>query len=193
MDISIKGKQVDVGESLREHVEENLSPAVTKFFDRAMGASVIFSREAHNYRVDISVHARRGMLVQGRGFADEIYNAFDGALDRIVGQLRRYKRRLTDSRKGRGPDDFMPAQQYVIQPESADEEVPEEAQPIIIAEMPAEIATLAVSEAIMNMDLADVSAIMFRNSAHGGLNVVYRRRDGNIGWIDPSDSQDSGE
>ena len=193
MDISIKGKQVDVGEALREHVEENLDSAVTKFFDRALGSTVIISREAHFFRVDISVHARRGMLVQGRSNADDAYVAFDGALDRIVKQLRRYKNRLHDSRKGRGIDDVLPAQQYVLAPEDEEEEVPEEAQPVIIAELPTEIGTMTVSEAVMRMDLADVSAMMFRNRAHGGFNVVYRRRDGNIGWIDPSDTQKTRE
>ena len=193
MDISIKGKQVDVGEALREHVEENLGSAVTKFFDRALAATVMISREAHLFRVDISVHARRGMLVQGRSNADDAYVAFDGALDRIVKQLRRYKNRLHDSRKWRGTDDVLPAQQYVLAPEDDEEEVPEEAQPVIIAELPTEIGTMTVSEAVMRMDLADVSAMMFRNRAHGGFNVVYRRRDGNIGWIDPSDTQKTRE
>ena len=190
MEISIKGKQMDVGEALREHVEENLDPAVTKFFDRAMGASVIFSREAHLHRVDISVHVRRGMLLQGRCSTTDPYTSFDGALDRIVKQLRRYNKRLKAPRKAaaRPADELLPAQQYVLAPERQDEEVPEEAQPVIIAEMPTEISMLSVSEAVMRMDLADVSAFMFRSSKHGGLNVVYRRQDGNIGWIDPSES-----
>ena len=84
----------------------------------------------------------------------------------------------------------MAAQQYILAAESDDEEeVPEDAQPAIIAEMAHEIATLTVGEAVMRMDLADVPVMMFRNRGHGGLNVIYRRDDGNVGWIDPSDSK----
>lgn len=190
MDISIKGKNIDVGDSLRGHVEEHLDSAVTKYFMRALDATVIFTREGRTLRADISVHpGPRGMMVQGRAEADEAYAAFDGALERISKQLRRYKRRLTDHHKKR-PDEVLPALQYVIQPEHEDEEVDVDAQPAIIAEMPAHIATLSVSEAVMQMDLADLPVAMFRNSATGRFNVVYHRNDGNIGWIDPSEETD---
>ncbi len=138
------------------------------------------------FRVDISVHAGRGMLMQGRGDADEAYAAFDGALGRIAKRLRRYKRRLCNHHKARGAEETLAAQQYIIAAESEDEEVPEEAQPAIIAEMAHEIATLTVGEAVMRMDLADAPVMMFRTRGHGGLNVIYRRDDGNVGWIDPS-------
>jgi ribosome hibernation promoting factor len=185
MEITVKGKNINVGDSLREHVEKNLDSDVKKYFDRALHATVIFSKEAHMFRSDVSVHAGRGMVMQGKGSADEVHAAFDGALERITKQLRRYKRRLRDHHKGRGGEETLPAQQYVIAPESEDVEVAENAQPAVIAEMQAEIDTMTVSEAVMRMDLADAPVVMFRNRAHGGLNVVYRRADGNIGWIDP--------
>ena len=142
------------------------------------------------FRVDISVHAGRGLVMQGGGSADEAYAAFDGALGRIAKRLRRYKRRLCNHHKVRGPEETLAAQQYILAVESDDdEEVPEDAQPAIIAEMAHEIATLTVGEAVMRMDLADLSVMMFRNRGHGGLNVIYRRDDGNVGWIDPSDSK----
>jgi len=187
MDIAVNGKNIDVGDALRDHVQSELTATVTKYFSRAHDAHVVFSREAHQFRADISVHPVRGMLVQGRSAAADAYAAFDGALERIAKQLRRYKRRLINHHK-RGPEEGIPAQQYVLAAESEDDEVPEVAQPAIIAEMPTEIATLSVSEAVMRMDLADVPAMMFRNSGNGGLNVVYRRPDGNIGWIDPVDT-----
>jgi hypothetical protein len=127
-------------------------------------------------------------LVQGRSNADDAYAAFDSALEHIAKQLRRYKRRLNDKHKGRAPEEAIPAQQYTLAPESGEDELPEEGQPAIIAELPTEIATLSVSEAVMRMDLADVPALMFKNRASGGLNVVYRRPDGNIGWIDPANT-----
>ncbi len=188
MEISIKGKHVDVGVSLRSHAEDNLNANVKKYFDRALDATVIFSREARLFRADISVHVGRDMLMQGSASADDAYAAFDGALARIAKQLRRYKSRLR-SHKPRNPEDLTPAQYAIIAPETEDEAAPEEGQPAIIAEMSHEIATLTVGEAVMRMDLANSPVMMFRNRAHGGLNLVYRRDDGNVGWIDPSNGQ----
>ena len=187
MDISVKGKNLDVGDALRGHAEGNHSSAVDKYFMRAIDASVVFTRQGRNLRADISVHpGPRGLLVQGRHESDDPYAAFDGALERISKQLRTYKRRLVNHHKDKG-EAALSALQYVIQPDHEDEEVAEDAQPVIIAEMPEEIATLTVSEAVMRMDLADLPVTMFRDRTTGRLNVVYHRADGNIGWIDPSD------
>jgi ribosomal subunit interface protein len=189
MEISVKGKHFDVGDALRGHVKESLDAGVRKYFTKALNSTVVFSREKHRYRADISVHAGRGLVMQGRAVADEPYPAFDGALDRISKQLRRYKRRLTNHHKGH--NDQIPAQYTILAPESDEVEVADEGQPTIVAEMPTEIATLTTGEAVMRMDLANAPIMMFRNSAHGGLNVVYRREDGNIGWIDPSGMESS--
>jgi ribosomal subunit interface protein len=185
MDISIKGKHLDIGDALRGHVEDSLDASVRKYFDRALDGTVTFSKESHLFRVDISVHAGRGVVMQGRAGAEDPYAAFDAALDRIAKQLRRYHRRLVNHHKIRGAEDSLPAQYSVIAAEDEDSEVAEDAPPAIVAEMPTEIATLTAGEAVMRMDLADQPVLMFRNRAHGGLNVVYRRADGNIGWIDP--------
>ena len=190
MDISVKGRNLDVGDALKGHVEDHLSSAVTKYFIRAIDASVVFSREGRSLRADISVHpGPRGMVVQGGSESNDPYAAFKGALERISKQLRRYKRRLNSHHKGHG-EDVLPAQQYVIQPVAEDEEVAADDSPAIIAEMPVHIATLSVSEAVMRMGLADAPVMMFRQSATRRLNVVYRRKDGNIGWIDPSEDED---
>lgn len=187
MDITVKGKNLDVGDALRGHVEEQLDAIVAKYFDRAVDGNVIFHKERSQFHVEITVHPVKGMLIQGGGDGGDAYGAFDSAMERIAKQLRRYKRRLTNHHNKHREDDVILAQRYVIAPETPEaEEVPEEAPPTIIAEMPTSVGTMSVSEAVMRMDLADVSAIMFRNPSHGGLNVVYRRADGNIGWIDPS-------
>ncbi len=188
MEISVKGKNMDVGDALSSHVQDHLTPAVAKYFTQAIDASVTFSREAHQLRADISVHpGPRGLLIQGKGEAGDAYAAFEGALERIAKQLRRYKRRLSDHHKGAsGSDDFLVAQSYVIEPDHEDAEVEPDGTPVIIAEMSTEISTLTVSEAVMRMDLADAPLVMFRNSANGSMNVVYKRADGNVGWIDPS-------
>ncbi len=191
MEISIKGKNLDVGDALRGHVEENLNTTVTKYFEKALDAKVVYSRVSHSFRVDISVHPWRGLVVQGQGSADDAYAAFDGALDRITKQLRKYKSRIRDHHKSRGEnEEVLPAQYSILAPEGeeADDGGAIGDNPAIVAEMPHGISTLSVSEAVMRMDLANTPVMMFRNSAHGGLNVVYRRADGNIGWIDPSDA-----
>lgn len=191
MDIAVKGKNLDVGDALREYVEDGLGAAVTKYFSRAHDAVVTVSREAHRFRVDISVHPTRGMLVQGHASMEDAYVAFDSALERITKQVRRYKRRISNHHVRNSTEEALLAQQYVLAPESEDEELPADAQPAVVAELVTEIATLSVSEAVMQMDLADLPALMFRNRSNGGLNVVYRRNDGNIGWIDPANAQET--
>ncbi|HSO42871.1 MAG: ribosome hibernation-promoting factor, HPF/YfiA family [Rhodospirillales bacterium] len=189
MDISINGKGLDIGDALRGHVGNLLTSIVSKYFPKAHDAMVTVSREAHLFRADVTVHPTRGFVVQGRGAADDAYAAVDAAVERIGKQLRRYKRRLNDHHGRRPAEDGMPAQQYIIAAESDEEELPAEGQPAIIAEIATEIATMSVGEAVMRMDLADAPAMIFNNRATGGLNVIYRRADGNIGWIDPANTR----
>jgi ribosomal subunit interface protein len=195
MQLSVKGKQIDVGDALRQHVESALAAIVDKYFGRAIEAHVVFSREAHLLRSDISVHVHRDMIIQGHATAGDAYAAFDGAAGHIGKRIRRHKRRLTDHH-GRardadsaevGDDGALAARSYVLaaQPEDGADTGESGDQPVIVAEMTCEIPSLTVGEAVMRMDLADVPSFIFRNRAHGGLNVVYRRSDGNIGWVDP--------
>jgi ribosomal subunit interface protein len=190
MQLSVKGKQIDVGEALRVHVETALAGIVDKYFEKAIEAHTVFSREGHLIRSDISVHLRRDILVQAQASAGDAYAAFDGAAEHIAKRIRRYKRRLRDHHHGHTHEvaaETLLARTYVLAHEL---EEPAEApsgtdQPVIVAEMACEIPSLTVGEAVMRMDLADVPSFIFRNRAHGGLNVVYRRRDGHIGWVDP--------
>ncbi|KAF0116553.1 MAG: putative sigma (54) modulation protein [Rhodospirillaceae bacterium] len=184
MQIFIKGKQLAVGDALRSHAEQTLQNLVAKFFDKAIDATVILSREAHNFRADITVHPFRGVTVQGSGVASDAYAAFDTATDKIERQLRRYKGRFSDH-KTKG--EVVAAQYAIIAAGEEDEESPgtEDNAPIIIAEMSADVPVCSVSGAVMRLDLANATAVLFRNSAHGRLNMVYRRSDGNIGWVDP--------
>lgn len=187
MQVSVSGKQIDVGEFLRGHVETTMTAVVEKYFDKAIEAHVVFCRERHLIRSDLSVRAGRGLLVQSHAAADDGYLAFDTAVERLDTRLRRYKRRLR-SHHGRDKEDEA-AKAYVLAAASEDEPardaVAEEEAPLVIAEMEASIPQVSVSEAVMRLDLTDLPAMLFRNSAHGNLNLVYRRRDGNIGWVDP--------
>lgn len=186
MQLTVKGKQIDVGDALRAHVADALSVIFDKYFGEPIEATVQFSREAHLIKVHISVHVGRGILLQSEAGADAPYPAFDLAADLIAKRMRRYKRRLRDHHRYAAPE-TLPAQQYILANETEDESGNEGGgQPVIVAEMAEPIHTLSVSEAVMRMDLANINALLFRNSGHGGLNMVYRRNDGNIGWVDPS-------
>lgn len=191
MNIKITGHKLDVGNTLRSHIEDSLSDAIEKYFDSALEAEVVLSRDGRLFRADISAHVGRGIYVRAHGSVDDPYAAFDVATAHVAKRLRRHKRRLRDHHAKPNGKPIEPAQQYVLANETASAEEPDGASaehddnPVIIAESVTEIERLSVSEAVMLMDLGDQPAIMFRNAKNGELNVVYRRADGNIGWIDP--------
>ena len=188
MQLSVKGKQLDVGDALRTHVDESLSRILDKYFGDALEVTVTLSRDAHLYRAVISAHVGRGIHLEAHGDANEPYPAFDSAADRLSKRLRRYKRRLRDHNTKAAEAAPLPAQQYILAGNGAEETGEDDnadGQPAVVAEMTTEIPMLTVSEAVMRMDLGNLPAMMFRNSAHGGLNMIYQRSDGNIGWIDP--------
>lgn len=191
MKILVTGKQLDIGEALRTHVRERLEAGVRKYFDHPLAAHVTISREAHGFRADCSVQVGSGMVLQSHGEADDAYASFDLAADKLEKRLRRHKRRLKSHHNGRRVElPALVAQSYIIAAEDvadADEEAADSAQPVVIAETTTDIPTLTAGEAVMRLDLSEAPALMFRNSAHGRLNMVYRRTDGNIGWIDPAD------
>lgn len=190
MQINVSGKGVEIGESLRTHVEAQVEEHVKKYIDRVTHIYVVVSREAHMFRIDITgnLGTHAGLVVRGRGENVDVYAAFDEALERVSKQLRRYKRKITNHHKDT-LDEVAVARRvsgkkYVISPEAGEQDE-EKQSALVIAEKPTEIETLTVSQAVMKMDLQDLPALMFFNSAHGRLNVVYRRADGNISWVDP--------
>jgi len=189
MHIKVSGKHIDVGDALRAHVEESILSSVAKYFDRPVDAHVVFSRRGHEFACDSSVHLATGLTAQARAVSSEIYAAFDQATDRIEKQLRRYKRRLKDHHNTRtDPIEMIEASSYVLRShdEEADGSEVNGMQPVIIAEMTTPIKSLTVGEAVMQMELAHASFLVFRNDASGRINIVYQRDDGNVGWIDPA-------
>lgn len=199
MKVTVTGRHIDVGQSLRQHVETALSDAVGKFFEKALEGTVTFDKRGHEFTADIKVHVSRGLYVQGEGDANDPYIAFNTASEHIAKRLRRHKRRIRDHHTAQSRDlETLTAQQYIL----AHEDEPEDDQataspggsatdteseePVVVAEMKTDIASMTVGEAVMRMDLANVPAMMFRNVAHGGLNMIYRRDDGNVGWVDPA-------
>ncbi len=169
MDVSVRGKNLHVGDALRAYATDNFTTVVGNYFNHAINATVTFSREGINLKADISVHSGpRGMIVQSASAGADVDGAFDGALELVGTQLRHYKRRLSNHhQKARVGGGMLPAQYAVIQSETIEDE-----PPMIIAEMETEIATLSVGEAVMRMDLVNTPVIMFCNSANGGFNVV---------------------
>jgi ribosomal subunit interface protein len=187
MRYQISGKQIDIGEALQFHVQSELGEIVSKYAQRPTDANVVFSRSAHEYVCEATVHLSTGLTAQAKAHATEIYAAFDGCCEKMDKQLRRYKRRLKDHHRERSePVELSGASSYILASEALSSDVePESLQPIIVAEMETKIPSLSVGEAVMQMELAGAPVLVFRKEGEDGLNVVYRRDDGNIGWIDP--------
>lgn len=187
MRYQISGKHIDVGEALQTHVKTELGEVMGKYSQRPTDASVVFSRDAHQFVCEATVHLSSGLTAQARGTATEVYAAFDSCCERMDKQLRRYKRRLKDHHRERpSPVEFAGAPSYILAGTEDVEDEPESLQPMIVAEMETRIPSISVGEAVMQMELAHANLLVFRNEKHGGLNVVYRRDDGNVGWIDPN-------
>ncbi len=188
MRYQITGKQIDVGAALQTHVKSSLDDVVEKYAERPTDASVIFSKTGSEYMCETNVHLSTGLTAQARDRAHDIYAAFDGCSDKMEKQLRRYKRRLKDHHRERTePVELSSGSSYILAAsQGSDDAEPESLQPVIVAEMEQKIQSLSVGEAVMQMEIAGAPVLVFRNEGHNGVNVVYRRDDGNIGWIDPS-------
>lgn len=187
MRYQISGKQIDIGEALQTHVKEELGTAVAKYAERPTDAQVIFSKSASEFICEAVVHLSTGLTAQASARAHEIYAAFEGCREKMEKQLRRYKRRLKDHHRDREePVELFGASSYILASDAEDtESEPDSLQPIIVAEMETKIPSLSVGEAVMQMELAGAPVLVFRKEGKDVVNVVYRRDDGNIGWIDP--------
>jgi ribosomal subunit interface protein len=195
MQITVSGKQVEMSDALRTRVANQLDTIAGKYFDHALEAHVTFSRARSFFTCDINVHAARGLTLRGEGEAADANSAFDDAAEHIAKRLRRYRRRVNEhARDAASKERPQAARQYILRQEEEESPTPSNGvlqaatYATVVAEIPAEIASLTVSDAVMRMDLADQQVLMFRNSATKELNVVYRRSDGHIGWIDPAAS-----
>ncbi len=192
MQLNVQGKQMEVGSALRTHVSDRLEDINTKFFNHATDATVTFSPEGHGHgliRAHISIRVGRDIMVMAQAEENDPYLSFDVASAKVAKQLRRYKSRLRDHHENAERSEALKVPYYVIADESEQEEsVPMGDDPVTIAEMVTHIETLCVSDAVMRLDLAGQTALLFRNAKNGEINLVYRRPDGNVGWIDPSNA-----
>ncbi len=192
MDIRVSGHQVETGEALKGHVRDRLQGIADKYFSRAISAQATFGKGPHDnrFKCDVVAHVMQGLVLKASNDGSDAHGAFDGAADKIEKQLRRYMRRLKDRKAGAGTlngeaeGDVDGNAGYTLFQEPSDDEEPGDA-PLIIAETRVDVPDATVSDAVMMLDLRNTQALMFRNSGTGAYNMVYRRGDGTIGWVEP--------
>lgn len=192
MPFRVSGKNIDIGEALRERVSARISEALSKHFQGGYSGHVTVSRDGFGFRTECAIHLASGITLEAEAMAADAYASADQAALRIEKRLRRYKRRLKDRHAARA-DGGTPAEAatpaattYVIAPPEPDDgEEVTAFNPVVVAESTAALKRLPVSEAVMELDLTGAPVIVFRHAGHGRINIVYRRPDGHIGWVDP--------
>ena len=187
MTVQIAGRHMDVGETLSDRITDGLEAAVRKYFDRSFDANVTVEKSGHEIITECNVHLPSGIVLQSTGSASDPYASLEESLEKMEKRVRRYHRKLKDHNKQK-PLPSEPANAFVIQSPEAEELPTEDAgdAPLIVAESAAHVKTMSVSEAVMQLEVSETPAVLFRNAKHNGLNMVYRRADGNIGWVDPA-------
>jgi ribosomal subunit interface protein len=186
MQIKVTGKNLDIGEALRTHVEDRLDQFSRKYFDGTVHAHVTIEKQRSSFQTDCSLHLATGLVLQAEGSAHDAHPSFDAAALHLEKQLKRYKQRLKDHHKERRePVRHEEAGSYVIQSGQDDAVEPRDLSPVVIAESITRVPELSVGEAVMQLEISRVPFVLFRNSKGGQTSVVYRRSDGNIGWVDP--------
>ena len=206
MQVQVSGHQVAVGEALRTRVTDELTNTIGRFFERGGDAEVTVAREGHTFRVDCAVHLASGQQLRSHGLGGDAHAAFSQALEKVEKRIRRYKRRLKDHSQAAQAKQSEETAAYIVlrSPDDEDAELDWDAEDVVngvdgapaamvIAETEREIRSMTVSMAVMQLDLTESQTIVFRNAAHGGISVVYRRPDGNIGWVDPERSTANGK
>lgn len=187
MDVRVAGHQVETGESLREHAARRMAEITEKYFSRSVGANVTFGRGPYNdFTCDIVAPVNQGVVLKASHSARDAQMAFNGAADRIEKQLRRYSKRLNDHKADGVSQPYVENAAYTIFAEVPEPGEAEGDFPAIVAETQVDIPRSSVSDAVMLMDLRNTPALMFRNSSTGELNMIYRREDGNVGWVEPN-------
>lgn len=202
MELAIHGKQMDVGDSLRSHVTKKLEDINAKFFNRAIDVSVTLSPEGHGFvKSHVSLRVGKDIMVSANAIESDAYASFDSAAEKVAKQLRRYKNRLRDHHANlelTPESEMLKARNYVLATQQLDHTADADQSsdegdfergdaPVIVAEESTQIQKMSVHDAVMRMDLSGQTAILFRNPKNNHLNMVYRRADGNIGWIEPQD------
>ena len=185
-DISVSGKQTKLGINLTQYVKTNLDISLKKYFSSFISANVLFSKSKQNFKCEINIHVESSIFVQSNALSNDAYGAFNIANEKIKKRVRRYHRKLVDHRtssKKRIKEDF--ANHYTFKDPDEIKKVSEVDNPLIVAETEYSVRTITVSEALMLMNLSEENAILFKNSKNNKINFLYKKKDGNIAWIDP--------
>lgn len=185
MTLRVSGKQVDVGESLRTYAEDRVAEIVSKYFEGGFTGHMTLEKEGIGFKSDCVIHLDTGMVMQVSGSDVDPQKSFEDAAEHIDKRLRRYKRRLKNHRNDRNGAEFEAAYGVLQHPEHH-EEVSEDFTPVVIAESTSPIRTMTVGDAVMSLDLTEAPVVVFRNAGDDGINVVYKRKDGHVGWVNPS-------
>ncbi|MBU1212649.1 MAG: ribosome-associated translation inhibitor RaiA [Alphaproteobacteria bacterium] len=194
MTLQVTGKNVDAGDAYKTYVLDKISTVLEKYIGPEIGGHVRLEKERSIFRTDCSIRLRTGLLVEAHGTGGDAYSSADAAVERLEKRVRRYKRRLKDHHHGRQNGAALPAEltarDYVLQltDDENEDHAKNDHHPIVIAETERGIRELTVGEAVMHLDLGESPFLIFRNAGNGGINVVYRRPDGNVGWLDPAKS-----
>lgn len=188
MSLRISGKHMEIGDAFRTRIENRIGDAIDKYFDGGFSGRVTVEKAGSRFTADCSIHIDTGMVLQATGQAQDPQLAFDGAAERIEKRLRRYKRRLKSHNNGGGNGAEAIDMAYRIMSPVGDEddEVPDDYAPAVVAESTVALQTMSVATAVIELDTKDTPVVVFRNAGTDSVNIVYRRPDGNIGWIDPS-------
>lgn len=187
MNLRISGKHMDIGDAFRARIEGRIGEAIGKYFDGGFGGHVTVEKNGPRFSADCMIHLDSGTALQTTGQGQEPQTAFDAAAERFEKRLRRYKRRLKSHGGGAGDGAAMDITYRVMTPVGdEDEEVPEDFAPAIVAESNLQLRTMSVASAVIELDMRDSPVVVFRNAGSEQVNIVYRRADGNIGWIDPT-------
>jgi len=186
MSLRISGKHMNVGEALTERIEGRLDEAVDKYFNGGYQGHVTLEKQGSRFSCDCVIHLDSSINLQSTAIENDATAAFDAAAEKIEKRLRRYKRRLKDHHGNTSKAERVEAAYAIVEQPDPEEEMPEDYNPVVIAESLTSIDTQSVADAVMKLDLSDSPVVVFNNAGNGKTNVVYRRSDGNIGWVDPS-------
>lgn len=196
MTLQVTGKNIETSAAFQDYIVAKVGTVLEKYIGPEISGHVRVEKERSRFRTTCSIRLRTGMLVEAEGTGDDAYQSADAALEHLEKRVRRYKRRLTNHHHSTGdrkPAPEITVRDYVVNLSDEDEDASLESGPVIVAETELALRELSVSEAVLQLDLTDQPFLVFRNAAHGAVNVVYRRPDGHIGWIDPSAAKPVGD
>jgi ribosomal subunit interface protein len=186
MSLRVSGKNMDVGDALRSKATDHFDTVVKKYFDGGYNGHMTLEPEGSGFSAQCIIHLDTGATLQSEAYGGDAVSAYEIMAETIEKRLRRYNRKLKQHRRHVNGEDVLEAQSYVLAIPEHDDELAEDYAPPVVAETTSSLRQMSVGEAVMELDLTQADVIVFRHAGHGGLNVVYRRADGNIGWIDPA-------